>query len=451
MSVSRNTVNAALDQLKSEGYLESKPGSGCFISEHLPETYLTAQKVSRSSAGEHSLERVNKQHRRLQLSAFSQALGAVPIKQQVENGSFEAGVPDLKAFPTKRWAQIIHHQSQRSSLMGYDNPQGYLPLREVLADYLRTSRGVDCNACEIVITAGAQQASNLALQVLLDQGDSVYVEDPGYIGFRKAVQANGGQVIGLPVSSQGLDLDFLPKAPSGKVMYITPTHQYPMGGIMPLGNRMKLLQWAADHGVWVLEDDYDSEYHYEHKPIAAIQGLGLKEQVLYIGSFSKVMFPGLRLGYLVVPERLVDACVKAKNFMSGHSPILEQAATAEFIQSGLFIRHLRQMRVLYQDKHNEMLRACKTHLADFMTAIYTGAGMHLVLVFKGALQDNHTSDVKVVEAMALRGIQGGALSSYYVEKHRENGLVLGFSNTNVADIERGVLRIRQAVEACLDH
>ncbi|OUS01137.1 hypothetical protein A9Q81_09995 [Gammaproteobacteria bacterium 42_54_T18] len=455
LSVSRNTVNGALEQLKAEGYIKTKQGAGHYVSDELPESFLLVHKKP-----DVSLLSKTVNAKGLGVSGFGctvlgelvsdEVSNDLPIgverveRSEVKNTSFEAGVPDLKAFPIKKWGQITS-DNLRIALMGYDSPQGYEPLRRVLADYLRSSRGLECSLDQVIITVGAQQASSIALHVLLNEGDTAYVENPGYIGMRKAIAARGANVQGIDVGEEGIDITQLPSNPTGKLICLTPTHQYPMGGIVPLGNRLRILQWAATHGIWVVEDDYDSEYHYDHKPIAAMQGLGLKEQVIYIGSFSKVLFPALRLGYMVVPKRLVKACVAAKTYMSGQSPIIDQATTAEFIQSGLFLRHLHRMRLLYEKKLQAILEACNKHLSNVAIPIYSGAGMHIVLTFKSAVLKG-VNDKDVVHAMNKLQIYGSALSSYYVNTPKYQGLVLGFANTDVSKMDGGIDKIGQAID-----
>ena len=450
LSVSRNTINGALEQLKAEGYVKTKQGAGHYVSDELPESFLLAHKQPDINFPSKATN-----VKCLDVSDFGgTVLGELTsnevgtdssIRGEVRNTSFEAGVPDLKAFPIKKWGQIAN-DNLRIALMGYDSPQGYEPLRKVLADYLRSSRGLECSSDQVIITVGAQQASSIALQVLLNEGETAYVENPGYIGMRKAIAARGANVQGIDVGDEGIDITQLPSHPTGKLICLTPTHQYPMGGIMPLGNRLRILQWAATHGIWIIEDDYDSEYHYDHKPIAAMQGLGLKEQVIYIGSFSKVLFPALRLGYMVVPKRLVKACVAAKTFTSGQSPIIDQATTAEFIQSGLFLRHLHRMRLLYEKKLQAILEACNKHLSTIARPIYSGAGMHIVLTFNSATLKG-INDNDVVDAMRKLQIFGSALSAYYVDTPKYQGLVLGFANTDVSKMDEAIDKIGQAVDS----
>jgi len=438
LSVSRNTVNSALEQLKAEGYIKTKPGAGHYISDELPEDYLHAKlnpKVAFKTNNPGSLS----------LSARGQKLMGKTKPRIYNNQSFEAGLPDLKAFPLQKWSQIQHRHSQRTSLLGYDDLQGHAPLRRVLAEYLRTSRGVVCSPEQIIITVGAQQAVNIAIQVLLEKGDLAYLENPGYIGMRLAFEHQWIKTTGIDVNEQGIDIEQLPEKPRGKLICLTPTHQYPMGGIIPLANRLKILQWAADNNIWVIEDDYDSEYHFDHKPIAAMQGLGLAEQVIYIGSFSKVLYPGLRLGYMVVPKQLTNACIKAKNLMTGQTALVEQATVAEFIEAGHFVRHLGKMRLLYHEKLKAILLACQQHLVDYAEPIYSGAGMHIVLILKPPTIKQAISDIHIVERLKEKSIYCSALSSYYIGTAKKQGLVLGFANTAVDEMDQKIAIIKQVL------
>ncbi|MBL4867991.1 MAG: PLP-dependent aminotransferase family protein [Pseudomonadales bacterium] len=455
LAVSRNTVTGALEQLKSEGYIKTKPGAGHYVSDELPDHFLkvstTTKPITTTKPSTPQTIIKSRKISELSLSSLGQSLIPKPRLRGLGNSSFEPGVPDLKAFPLKKWNQIYHRQGQRQSLLGYDSFQGYQPLRDVLSDYLRSSRGLVCTPEQIIITTGAQQASSIAIQILLEQGDEVYVENPGYVGMRKAFEAQGVKPIGIDVGDQGIDVNKLPKQPTGKLLCITPTHQYPMGGIVPLANRLKILQWAVDNHIWVLEDDYDSEYHYDHKPIAAMQGLGFQDHVIYIGSFSKVLYPGLRLGYLVVPEYLVNPCVEAKNHMTGQTPNIEQATVAEFIESGQFLRHLRKMRLIYEEKLKAILRSCQKHLSDIASPQYTGAGMHIVLTFNATLNDRSLKDIDVVNALNKKRLFASALSTYYLKRPQHQGLVLGFANTDVRDMDKKIKMLRQVVNSLLSH
>lgn len=440
LSASRNTINSALEQLKAEGYLKTKQGAGHFISDELPDSYMTA--VGSAVIGEYSSDLD------MPLSDTGKRLAGRKNIRQYHNSSFEAGMPDLAAFPLKKWGQIYHRQSQRKALLGYDSLQGYSHLREVLASYLRSSRGLVCHAEQIIITNGAQHAANIAMNVTLNAGDEVYLENPGYIGMREAFKSHGCQISGIPVTKQGINPQDLPKKPKGKLLCLTPTHQYPMGGILPLASRLRVLEWAAENKVWILEDDYDSEYHYDHKPIAAMQGLGLPEQVIYIGSFSKVLYPGLRLGYMVVPDKLVGACVKVKNQMTGQTPIIEQATVAEFIAEGHFTSHLRKMRQRYHLKFRAMIDACNQHLSDLVDLQYTGAGMHIVLTLKTDACKG-LDDITLVAQLSGQNIYASPLSNYYIGTDKQHGLVLGFANTEEDKIDGYIQEIKQILLTCL--
>lgn len=443
LGVSRNTVSNAYEQLKAEGYIRSKQGAGHYVASDLPEGFFRASQPELQTV---QADDMAVKAPAMPLSELSLALEDELETRRFHSASFSVGVPDLKAFPLAKWRAIYQRHIQRINLLGYDSSQGLGYLREVLSEYLRSSRGLVCEPEQIVITAGAQQAASIAIQVTLNEGDQVYMEDPGYIGMREAFRARHCQIQGLKVDEQGLRLDQLPAVPQGKALYLTPTHQYPMGGIMPLAHRLEVLAWARRHGIWLFEDDYDSEYHYDHRPIAALQGLGLSEQVIYIGSFSKVLFPSLRLGYLVVPKRLVKACCKVKYMQAGQSPAIDQAVVADFIAEGHFARHLRQMRVRYQGKFEAMIAACQQHLSDYAVARYTGAGMHVVLILKDGLGLPADFDKSLVASMVEQGLYASPLSAYYLQPaqaYAQQGLVLGFANTAVAQIAPKVLMIRQ--------
>lgn len=437
LQASRNTITGALEHLKAEGYVSTQRGSGHFVSTALPDHYLQTASAKP--------KRFSPKFSSLPLSSVGKRLHGTGKPRNYRNTSFEVGMPDLKAFPVKKWGQIYHRQSQRLNLLGYDELQGYPYLREVLADYLKSSRGVDCAPEQIIVTNGAQQAASIIIQVLLNPGDEVYLENPGYIGMREAFIANHCRVKGINVGKNGIDISSLPSKPQGKLLCVTPTHQYPLGGIMPLTNRLKVLQWAADNGIWLLEDDYDSEYHYDHKPIAAMQGLGLQDQVIYIGSFSKVLYPSLRLGYMVVPKQLTTTCAKAKHFMAGQTPIIEQATVAEFIAEGHFVRHLRRMRENYGQKFCTIIAACEKHLDELAKPEYTGAGMHIVLIFESNLQEKGLLDTEIVKAMADKKIYSSPLSAYYIGKPEHHGLVLGFANTELDKIDSHIYAIKNII------
>jgi GntR family transcriptional regulator/MocR family aminotransferase len=347
LGVSRNTVAAVLDQLKAEGFILSQVGRGSFVADDLPVTELAP---SGTMDGTHDAM--------LKLSDFTDLLTDLRIKPHRTALPFTPGVPDLEAFPMSIWHRLSRRHQDRRVLMGYGEAQGYLPLRQALADYLRVSRGVRCCAEQILITQGAQQAIALCAQVLLNNGDPVLHENPGYRGASSAFSIRQARQLAVPLKNHVLDIEWIIKHSArleqAKLLYTCPTHQYPMGGLLSASARLTLLEWTAKHNIWVIEDDYDSEFHFMHKPVAAMQGMTQAGNVIYMGSFSKTLFPALRLGYLVLPESLVATVTATKEVMSGEIPLFPQAVIADFIEEGHFVRHLRRMRQLYKAKWLEM-------------------------------------------------------------------------------------------------
>lgn len=430
LALSRNTVNAVLEQLRAEGFLYSRRGAGWFIHRELPPG--RPEPVSRRPAAS--------QWPPVHLSAYGKALATAGLRRPEIDLPLTPGIPDLDAFPLKAWNRLLHHHESRRSTLGFDGFQGLRYLREVLADYLRASRGVQCRPEQIVITQGAQQAVVLAAQVLLDRGAAVFTEDPGYGGARRAFAGVNARLLPVPVGAQGLQVDQLPEHPPARLLYCTPTHQYPMGGIMPVSQRLQLLAWARRNQVWLLEDDYDSEFHFYQKPIPAMQGLEDKAPVIYVSSFSKVIFPSLRLGYLVAPEPLVDVLIRAKGYAGGESPQLLQYVVAEFIEQGLFARHLRRMRQLYQEKWEYCMENWRQYLQGRLAPVAESAGMHLVL--QGACDDQRAQ-----QAMRVEGYGLTALSGYYADKVRSTGFVVGYANASPAEMTGGFRALARALES----
>ncbi|MEH6473632.1 MAG: PLP-dependent aminotransferase family protein [Halopseudomonas sp.] len=438
LGVSRNTVTAVLDQLKAEGYIDSRSGSGVYVNQDLPGGLL---RIGATAGSVQPLPTLSEYGATLQqMARWPQQPADLPSHQTAAL-PFTVGLPDLSQFPLKSWLKIQRRHQDRSVLMGYDNAYGYQPLRQALANYLRASRGVRCQPNQIIITHGAQQALSLCSLVLLNDGDRVMVENPGYQGAQEAFLASNAELVGLDVGPEGLDVNKLPARTTARLMYTTPTHQYPLGGIMPAAQRLKLLDWAARNKLWIIEDDYDSEFHFHAKPIAALQGITEQTPVLYLGSFSKTLLPGLRLGYLVVPESLAPVFARAKRCMAGETAQLCQAVVADFIDEGHFGRHLRRMRQLYQQKWDHMAQLIEQHLAGRATAVVESAGMHLVL------QIDAIDDVALLKNFNAAGFGGGALSQYYLAgMPAKTGLVLGFANTNAVQREAGVLALQSLID-----
>ncbi len=435
MGLSRNTVSLVIDQLKAEGYLESHVGKGVFVSRELPSMALENLPETPSLALP-------------ELSSYADLLGDIETDKGPKDLPFAPGIPDVKAFPMTVWARIMRRHVDRLALQTYDNDQGYQPLRAALTHYLRESRGVRCDSDQIVITQGAQQAISLCAQVLLNRDDQVLLEEPGYRGARTAFEAHQCRLMPAFVHNNVLDVSALPKSTQAKLLYVTPTHHYPLGGILSASDRLRLLQWAANTQTWILEDDYDSEFNFVGKPVAALQGMAEQTPVIYMGSFSKTLLPALRLGYLVVPKALVSVFAKAKNAMSGETPLLTQAAVAEFLEEGHFVRHLRKMRKHYHAKWLQTQSLLEQYCGDRIQIVAESAGMHLVIRFDGV------SDRVLAGEFYRAGYGSTPLSSYQLLQKPHlgtgtelgsganyptiNGLVLGFSNTTERQRVEGI-------------
>jgi GntR family transcriptional regulator/MocR family aminotransferase len=325
--------------------------------------------------------------------------------------------------------------------MAYGDAMGYLPFREAIAEYLGAVRGVRCEASQILVTTGSQQALQISAQVLLDPKDRVWMEEPGYPGARQAFMTAGAHLIPVRVDHDGMNVeDIIHRGRDARAVYVTPSHQYPMGMTMGATRRMLLLNWAALSGAWIIEDDYDSEYRFGSRPIASLQGLDRDGRVIYVGTFSKVMFPALRLGYVVVPKDLVPAFSVARDAADIFSSTLYQAVLTDFIREGHFARHIRRMRMLYMDRRRSLVKAIHIQMGDTLAVIGTEAGMHLV-----ALLPRGTDDVAVSRKAAQRGISAMPLSTCYLQPPSRGGLILGYGGTNAHQIHDGTRKLRMSV------
>ena len=375
LRVSRATVATAYDQLMAEGYLDTQHGSGTFVCRDLPDTPVRRARPQAASRRSDTAVR---------LSSFASRLGPLtwraPTNARAINLSTSGPTFDL--FPFGVWKRLVrrHLQSIGPSLFEYPpDGAGHPALRDVLGAYLSRSRAVRCEADQIIVASGSQQALDLCARVLVDPGDEVAAEDPGYLGARELFKAGGARVRPVPVDRDGLVVPALP--PSARVVYITPSHQFPLGVSMSLARRLELVEWARAHGAVIVEDDYDSEYRYSGAPLPALQGLSADAGVVYVGTFSNVMFPGLRLGYLVLPPALVEPFHRAKWLADRHTAHLEQAALADFIREGHLERHIRRMRRVYKRRRDALLDALAGSFGDRATVIGDAAGMHLVVRF----------------------------------------------------------------------
>jgi GntR family transcriptional regulator/MocR family aminotransferase len=434
--ISRNTVLQVFEQLTMEGYFEAKTGSGTFISNNVDKFSRSkgrlahpAQKPEHSTAKPYGLNSAFKGH----ASAFE------PVRP------FQQSVPLIPEFPFHTWARISAGVLKKMNLLhlSYDDAQGYLPLRKALCDHLRISRSINCDPENMVVVNGTRQALHLTAEMLLNKGDQCWMEDPGYAGAKSAMQRFGGRICPVPIGNNGIDLDYaMHNYPKAKLAYITPSHQFPMGDTMALSERIKLLNWAEKNRMWIIEDDYDSEFRYNSRPIPALQSMDNNGNVIYIGNLSKVLLPALRLGYMVFPSNaMARQFTTGKSAIDGQSNIINQAVITEFIRQGHFSRHIRRMRLLYKKAQDDLVSLINQHLKTWLIPAPVEAGMHLV----AWLPLNINAEIIANEA-SKEGIIMSALSQHSIKFNHSNGLILGFSGFSFKELETGVLTLKRILD-----
>jgi len=442
LGVARMTVVNAYEQLLAEGYLEGKTGAGTYVAATLPEEMLRVDKDKLLRRKESVPPRNQILSRRGKWLA-STSVKTLRAQADSDHYAFQNGLPALDEFPFRMWSQLASRRLRNPprELLGYGDPAGYLPLRDGLAAHLKSARGVHCDADQVIIVAGSQQALDLTARILLDPDDVAWVEDPCYPGARNALLSAGAKVVPVPVDEEGFDLaNAVRQSKQARLVYVTPSHQFPLGVTMSLSRRLKLLEWARHSGAFIIEDDYNSEYRYAGHPLASLQGLDRDGRVIYVGTFSKTIFPSLRLGCIVVPKDLTDAFITARALVDRHSPSLDQAILADFINEGHFARHIRRMRSLYAERQQVLVEAVQRDLQGLLEVAPAGAGMHLVGWLPGKTSD------KAASAKAARyGVEAAPLSAYSTNPLPRGGLVLGYTAVNASQIKDGVRRLAKAL------
>lgn len=431
LNLSRNTVEVAFMQLEAEGFLIRQVGAGTYVSLRIPEYVKPPKGALRSSKSSQPGDS------RKSLSARGRLIFASGLEADPSSGrNFAPCVPALDSFPFRTWHRLVARRSryEREELLQHGEPAGYRRLREAVAAYLATARGVKCDWRQVIILTSTQQAIDLAARLLLDAGDEVWFEDPGYLSARAALQSTGAKIVPIAVDDQGLDVEEgKRRSPSAKLIYVTPSHQYPTGVTMSLARRLDLLNQATQSDGWIIEDDYDSEFRYTGRPLAAVQGLDTAGRVIYTGTFNKALFPSLRLAYLVAPEYLVDAFVAARSLMDGYAPTFMQAVLADFIAEGHFSAHLRRMRLLYQERREALLDAIEKRLSHIIRAGVSDTGLHIV----GWLPDK-TDDRQLSARASAAGLDVPPLSRYYFGPRTKPGLILNYAAMPPRDIRQGI-------------
>jgi DNA-binding transcriptional MocR family regulator len=498
LGISRTTTALAYEQLLLEGFLESRVGQGTVVSRELPTDLLIEVNTPRKKTMQK-----RKPVTPLKLSTHVPLLVTLPPSNPVAQGEgiFRAGEAAMALFPYELWARLVARRA-RHSLRGVSRYQalaGYDPLRRAIAAHVGITRGVRCVPEQVIITSGSQGALDLAIRTLLNPGDAAWIENPGYFGAQGALMVAGARLIPVPVDEQGLDVEAGKRlCAEAQLVSTTPSHQFPTGVTMSLSRRLALLEWAHEQGAWILEDDYDSEYRYTGRPLEALQGLdyekgettgghnvpvvsmtdgerrlrdiettthptdGKREmrngkttpllggrlggglsgtgRVLYIGSFSKTLFPALRLGYLIAPPELVEPLVATRRFMDIHPPFLEQMVLTDFMEEGHFVRHLRRMLGHYQQRRDLLCHELNTYLGNILEVYTPEAGMHLV----GWLPPN-TDDRHLAARAAKVGLDLSAISKYSLTPLERGGLLFGYASTSEAGIREGVRRLKQLI------
>jgi GntR family transcriptional regulator/MocR family aminotransferase len=421
LGLSRVTVEAAYAQLETEGYLRRQVGQGSFVAIDMGAT--TTRPQARASAIYPETPGMP-----LLSTRGLRMVGTGGCSEPDHPRAFVAGSPDLQAFPADLWRQLLQRRLRRdaTALMFYGDPQGLPALREAIARYLTQSRGVRCHPGQVLVLTSSQQALQLLSATLLDEGDTVWMEDPGYAGARTAFAASGARLVDMPLDVHGATLDAA--RPTPRLIYLTPSHQFPTGQSMSLERRLAFIAHARATGAWLVEDDYDSEFLYDHQPTPALQGLDEYGRVAYIGTFSKSLFPSVRLAYMVLPEALVAPLVTARTIFDGHPSQPMQAAAADFMDQGHFAAHLRLMRQLYRSRRDALLQALQTHL-PWAEPMDSRGGLQMAVRLPEGSELQHT------RRAAVRGIATPSLSELYHTAPAVAGWRLGFAALTPEAIE----------------
>lgn len=432
LKVSRIPVLTAYEQLFAEGYLETFKGSGTTVAASIPRIEIAPGSRGKRSAPKHA--RPPRLARRIE-----QAM-ATPIEPVPAPGTpFGACQPALHEFPFEIWSSLIARHSRRLSAraMGYGDVMGEFPFREVIAEYLGASRAIRCDPSQIMIVAGSQHGLQIAARTLLNDGDPVWMENPGYPRARRALWMAGAKLIPVPIDREGLDVAAgRERCRHARAAYVTPSHQFPMGMTMSATRRMQLLNWANQANSWIIEDDYNGEFRFAGRPVAALQGLSSEDRVIYVGTFSKVLFPALRIGYLVIPNALVKAfCTTRDNMDIFPAPLL-QNVLADFIREGHFARHVRRMRMQYLARQQKLTSSIESFLETKVDLTGTDAGMHLVALLPPGLDD-----VELSRRLAAVGLAVSPLSTCYLRPGGQKGLILGYGGVDEPMIETGVKKL----------
>lgn len=442
LGVARDTVENAYVQLQRDGYILRRKGSGSYVSDALGNQLRGAMR-RRNKTRDHQPD----------TPAAGQGLSlrgrmifdSGGVADQTTIKAFATGLPETRSFPTAVWERLQRQamKDYRGNVLLHGDPQGAEPLRKAIAVYLNLERGARVAPEQVLVLSSTRQALFLCAQLLVDAGKPILLENPGYFGARKAFEAAEARIVPIDVDAQGIRTDLLRADRSGaSCVYLTPSHQYPTGATLTLERRLELINWAAEHRKWIIEDDYDSEFHYDGLPTACVQGLDPQQRTLYIGTFSKTLFPGLRMGYMVLPPELVRPFSHARSIVDGHTPQILQLTLARFMEDGHYNAHVRAMRKLYGQRRRYLLDAIARHLPGIVTALRPPGGLQIPCLLEPGWSESHTIDLAARAGVLLPG-----LSRLYQGEHKRQGWLLGYASLSEREIEAAMLRLSAALRA----
>jgi GntR family transcriptional regulator/MocR family aminotransferase len=437
--LARGTVVAAFKQLQAEGFVSSEVSAGTFV---VPTPGWAMTTSTKPGSYRRTISRATVAKRAQALLKTSSVLPA----SHFIGKAFRGYEPAIDLFPVELWARIaarVYRKAPRS-LYGQGDAGGYLPLRRAIAEYVGHSRGVRCSAEQIIVTLGAQQALDLLARVLLDPGNEVWMEDPGYPGACRAFQSAGASVIPVPVDGDGINVaSGIKLSPAARAVYVTPANQFPLGTVMSADRRVELLSWAARARAWIIEDEYDAEYRYSGKPIASLHSLDRSGSVIYVGTFTKMLFNALRIGFIVVPERLIEGFKTVRSFMDRHAPTLDQAVLTEFINEGHFGHHVRKMRQVYSERSLLLAKEANRCLSGLLDVVHAQSGMRTVAWIQADVTER-----ELTRRAEQAGLEVIPISSYVRKYEQKPAIMLGFAGSNASEIKRGVSVLEALLSRC---
>ena len=440
LGVARDTVENAYVQLHRDGFIVRREGSGSYVCETLG-TRLHGAARRRIKPRDINKYGVVQGAGLSQRGRMILSSGGVSDQQVIK--AFATGLPETRTFPIDVWGRLQRQvmKDHHASVLLHGDPQGAEPLRKAIATYLNLERGARCSPDQILVLSSTRQALFLCAQLLVDAGKPILLENPGYFGARKAFEMAEARVVGIDVDAQGIRTDLLRADRSGaNCVYVTPSHQYPTGATLALERRLELVNWAAEQGKWIIEDDYDSEFHYDGQPTACVQGLDKYQRTIYLGTFSKTLYPGLRMGYMILPPELVKAFTYARSIMDGHTPQILQLTLARFMEDGHYNAHVRAMRKLYGARRAITLDAIGKHLDGIVTALRPQGGLQIP-----CLLADGWSEEKTIRKAASAGVQLSGLSRLYAGDEKKQGWLLGYSSLTAYEIESSMVRLANAL------